>query len=144
MPYSISIKTRCCACFYKLTLDLTSPDGAVIGCSVRRSLQARQPLYVAVGHRVSLATTFEIVHGCYLHRIPEPIRQDGILARATVRLRAGADHVCSLSRHPFPSSISWRPLIMVNGWIVMIPHTDLFGIDVNVTMTGNGGCYLMT
>ena len=75
----------------QLTLDLTSSDGAVIGCSVRRNLQARQPVYVSVGHRVSLATACDIVHGCCLHRIPEPIRQADLLARATVRLRAGAE-----------------------------------------------------
>lgn len=74
-----------------LALNLTSLDGAVVGCAVRRNLQARQPVYVSVGHRVSLATACDIVHGCCLHRIPEPIRQADILARAAVRLRAGAE-----------------------------------------------------
>ena len=74
----------------QLKLNLTSLDGAVIGCAVRRNLQARQPVYVSVGHRVSLATACDIVHGSCLHRIPEPIRQADILARAAVRLRAQA------------------------------------------------------
>ncbi|DBB00290.1 TPA: hypothetical protein ACH3X1_014115 [Trebouxia sp. C0004] len=54
------------SCSGQLTLNLTSLDGAVVGCAVRRNLQARQPVYVSVGHTVGLATACDIVHGCCL------------------------------------------------------------------------------
>ena len=59
--------------------------GSTIGCAVRRDVQARQPVYVSVGHKVSLATGCDIVLKSCLYRIPEPIRQADMLARELAR-----------------------------------------------------------
>lgn len=69
----------------QLLLELWGPDGSVVGCAVRRSVSARQPVYVSVGHKVTLATACDIVQKCCLHRVPKPIRQADMLARAAVR-----------------------------------------------------------
>ena len=68
-----------------LMLDLLNPAWQTVGCAVRHSLTARQPVYVSVGHKVSLATACSVVCQCCKHRIPEPIRQADILARHLMR-----------------------------------------------------------
>lgn len=73
----------------KLTLDLTNEDELVVGCAFRRSLDVRQPVYVAVGHKCSLYTACRIVEQCCKYRIPEPIRQADMKARAMAREYAG-------------------------------------------------------
>ena len=74
----------------QLHLPLHGPQGNVVGRAVRRSITARQPVYVSVGHRVSLASACDIVQRCCLYRIPEPIRQADILARAALRAAQAA------------------------------------------------------
>ena len=65
--------------------ELHNAAGHILGCAVKRNLQARQPVYVSVGHKVSLRTACNIVCECCLHRILEPIRQADMLARAVAR-----------------------------------------------------------
>ena len=69
----------------QLQLQLYGQDGTAVGCAIRRSMSARQPVYVSVGHKVSLSTACHIVQECCLYRIPEPIRQADILARSAMR-----------------------------------------------------------
>lgn len=45
----------------------------------------KAPIYVSVGHRLSLDTALAIVKRCCLHRVPEPIRQADIMTRDYVR-----------------------------------------------------------
>ena len=74
----------------QLQLQLYGPDGTALGCAIRRSMSARQPVYVSVGHKVSLSTACHIVQKSCVHRIPEPIRQADILARAALRTAQAA------------------------------------------------------
>lgn len=46
---------------------------------------ARRPIYVSLGHMVSLETAVEIVRRCCRHRVPEPIRQADLASRERVR-----------------------------------------------------------
>ena len=50
----------------------------IIGASVKTS--KAKPVYVSIGHRISLKTAIEIVLNCSSYRLPEPIRQADILA----------------------------------------------------------------
>jgi deoxyribonuclease V len=60
-------------------------EGEVIGAAVR-SRDGVEPVFVSVGHRVSLATAVETILACTTRfRIPEPIRQAHALVN---RLRA--------------------------------------------------------
>lgn len=70
---------------HKLMLKLENAAGQVIGCAIRQSLQIRQPVYVSIGHKISLATACSIVQQCCKHRIPEPIRQADMMARRIAR-----------------------------------------------------------
>lgn len=47
--------------------------------------QFTRPVYVSVGHRISLASALAAVQRCCRHRVPEPIRQADLLSRAEVR-----------------------------------------------------------
>lgn len=52
------------------------PDLSFLTAQVLRSHNnSSKPLYVSVGHRVSLGTAVRLVRACCRFRIPEPIRQ---------------------------------------------------------------------
>ncbi|NXK96784.1 ENDOV Endonuclease, partial [Formicarius rufipectus] len=78
------------------TFPLTGTSGTVLGmvssldlCFVNaqalRSCSSSKPLYVSVGHRVSLDTAVRLVQSCCRYRIPEPIRQADIRSREYIR-----------------------------------------------------------
>ncbi|NWZ89735.1 ENDOV Endonuclease, partial [Nesospiza acunhae] len=54
---------------------LTGTSGKVLGMVLRSHSNSSRPLYVSVGHRVSLGTAVSLVRACCRFRIPEPIRQ---------------------------------------------------------------------
>lgn len=63
--------------------------GETIGASVSKG--GKKPIYVSIGHKVSLETAIEIVRHCTLHyRIPEPIRAAHKMA-AEDRIAPGQD-----------------------------------------------------
>ena len=66
-------------------IELCNAVGITVGCAVKRNVQARQPVYVSIGHKVSLKTACDIVLKCCLYRIPEPVRQADMLARELAR-----------------------------------------------------------
>ena len=54
--------------------------GEVVGAAVRR-IESEQPVYVSIGHKVSLERAIEIVRHCTTStRVPEPIRIAHVLA----------------------------------------------------------------
>ncbi|NWR24990.1 ENDOV Endonuclease, partial [Emberiza fucata] len=54
---------------------LTGTSGKVLGMVLRSHSNSSRPLYVSVGHRVSLGTAVSLVRACCRFHIPEPIRQ---------------------------------------------------------------------
>jgi deoxyinosine 3'endonuclease (endonuclease V) len=66
---------------YKLVGD----SGQVHGAILRGTDDAGQPIFVSVGHKVSLDTALEVVKKSCLYRIPEPIRQADLRSRDVVR-----------------------------------------------------------
>ncbi|MCS7223443.1 MAG: deoxyribonuclease V [Armatimonadetes bacterium] len=66
--------------------ELTDPrDHTVIGAVVRTQ-KSSPPLYVSVGHRISLPTAVKFVQDCCKgHRLPEPLRLAHEIARQSVR-----------------------------------------------------------
>jgi len=69
---------------------LVAEDGEVIGMRVR-TRPGSAPVYVSVGHRVSLATAVEVVLACCRgHRLPEPIRLADLASKG--RLPRCADY----------------------------------------------------
>ncbi|XP_038013132.1 endonuclease V isoform X2 [Motacilla alba alba] len=64
---------------------LTGASGKVLGMVLRSHDKSSRPLYVSVGHRVSLGTAVRLVRACCLFRVPEPIRQADIRSREYLR-----------------------------------------------------------
>jgi len=68
------------------SFELIGDSGAVLGMALRTGNDAKNPVYVSVGHRISLATALEVVKRCSLEfRVPEPIRQADIKSREWLR-----------------------------------------------------------
>ncbi|NXG20784.1 ENDOV Endonuclease, partial [Grallaria varia] len=67
------------------TFPLTDTSGRVLGMALRSHDNSSRPLYVSVGHRVSLDTAVRLVRSCCRYRIPEPIRQADIRSREYIR-----------------------------------------------------------
>ncbi|NXA77008.1 ENDOV Endonuclease, partial [Thryothorus ludovicianus] len=68
------------------TFPLTDTSGKVLGMvSWHCHLVLSKPLYVSVGHRVSLGTAVRLVRACCRFRVPEPIRQADIRSREYLR-----------------------------------------------------------
>uniref|UniRef100_A0A3P9C150 Endonuclease V n=1 Tax=Maylandia zebra TaxID=106582 RepID=A0A3P9C150_9CICH len=44
-----------------------------------------KPVYVSVGHKISLDTAVRLTHACCRYRVPEPIRQVGLCSQKTKR-----------------------------------------------------------
>ncbi|EFJ48572.1 hypothetical protein VOLCADRAFT_60257 [Volvox carteri f. nagariensis] len=65
-------------------VPLVGHSGAVHGVALCPGL-SRKPLFISVGHRLSLPTAVEIVRRCCLHRVPEPIRQADLRSRQWLR-----------------------------------------------------------
>lgn len=68
-----------------VTSDVHGMDGSVIACAVRKDSTHISPVYVSVGHMVSLETAVSMVQLCCRFKIPEPIRKADIRSREHVR-----------------------------------------------------------
>ncbi|NXM78146.1 ENDOV Endonuclease, partial [Serilophus lunatus] len=67
------------------SFPLTGTSGRVLGMVLRSHSNSSKPLYISVGHRVSLDTAVRLVSSCCRFRIPEPIRQADIRSREYLR-----------------------------------------------------------
>uniref|UniRef100_A0A3Q4MZB2 Endonuclease V n=1 Tax=Neolamprologus brichardi TaxID=32507 RepID=A0A3Q4MZB2_NEOBR len=57
-----------------------------------------KPVYVSVGHKISLDTAVRLTHACCRYRVPEPIRQVGLRAHTHTHTHcksALSHHECS-------------------------------------------------
>ncbi|XP_035993002.1 endonuclease V isoform X4 [Fundulus heteroclitus] len=58
------------------SFPLTVASGKVLGKALRSCDKSSKPVYVSVGHKISLDTAVRLTHACCRYRVPEPIRQD--------------------------------------------------------------------
>ncbi|EGG24800.1 endonuclease V [Cavenderia fasciculata] len=66
--------------------DLTGDSGTVWGSAVLSHINSKNPIFVSVGHRLSLASSLQVVQACTTsNRIPEPVRQADLLSRDFIR-----------------------------------------------------------
>ena len=65
------------------TTELRGSSGVLHGSAMNTSMK---PIYVSVGHCVSLDTAIQIIRVVSNYRIPEPIRQADILSREQLRM----------------------------------------------------------
>ncbi|CAG9460392.1 unnamed protein product [Pedinophyceae sp. YPF-701] len=64
---------------------LRGQSGRLLGAAMAGHAGSEVPLYVSVGHRVSLASAVEVVARCCRHRVPEPIRVADLRTRERAR-----------------------------------------------------------
>ncbi|XP_054636355.1 endonuclease V-like isoform X2 [Dunckerocampus dactyliophorus] len=57
------------------SFPLIATSGKVLGKALRSSDKSSKPVYVSVGHKISLDTAVRLTHSCCRFRVPEPIRQ---------------------------------------------------------------------
>ncbi|KPP78967.1 endonuclease V-like, partial [Scleropages formosus] len=67
------------------SFPLTVACGRVLGKALRSSDKSIKPIYVSVGHRISLDTAVQLTHACCRYRVPEPIRQADMRSREYLR-----------------------------------------------------------
>ncbi|XP_053714129.1 endonuclease V-like isoform X2 [Synchiropus splendidus] len=63
------------------SFPLIAASGKVLGKALRSSESSSKPVYVSVGHKISLDTAVRLTHACCRYRVPEPIRQIGVRGR---------------------------------------------------------------
>ncbi|XP_029784076.1 endonuclease V isoform X3 [Suricata suricatta] len=82
------------------SFPLMGGSGAVLGTALKSHDRSTKPLYVSVGHKISLEAAVRLTRGCCRFRIPEPVRQADIRSRDHIRRTLGA------SRPPAPKQDS--------------------------------------
>ncbi len=68
--------------------------------ALRSSQSSIKPVYVSVGHRITLDTAVRLTHTCSLYRVPEPIRQVHTLDLSTACINRNCIQLFQFS--PFP------------------------------------------
>lgn len=69
-------------CFEKGNhVNLIGTSGTTWGAALKTSESATNPVYVSIGHKISLPTALDIVTQCCIHRVPEPIRNSDIQSK---------------------------------------------------------------
>ncbi|XP_076871620.1 endonuclease V-like isoform X2 [Brachyhypopomus gauderio] len=67
------------------SFPLAAASGRILGQALKSSDCSTKPVYVSVGHRISLDTAVRLTHSCCRYRVPEPIRQADIRSREYLR-----------------------------------------------------------
>uniref|UniRef100_A0A8D2CWV3 Endonuclease V n=1 Tax=Sciurus vulgaris TaxID=55149 RepID=A0A8D2CWV3_SCIVU len=71
------------------TFPLTGGSGTVLGMALKSHSCSTKPLYISVGHRISLEVAVRLAQRCCRFRIPEPVRQADIRSREHIRKTLG-------------------------------------------------------
>ncbi|KAI7997797.1 Endonuclease V [Camellia lanceoleosa] len=66
-------------------ITLSGDSGSIWGAAMRSTQGSFKPIFISVGHRVSLATAVKIVKMTCKYRVPEPIRQADVRSRDYLR-----------------------------------------------------------
>ncbi|XP_062022264.1 uncharacterized protein LOC133738697 isoform X3 [Rosa rugosa] len=66
-------------------INLTGRSGHIWGVAMRSTDGSVKPIFISIGHRISLDTAIKIVKLTCKYRVPEPIRQADIRSREYLR-----------------------------------------------------------
>ncbi|CAJ1972146.1 unnamed protein product [Sphenostylis stenocarpa] len=69
----------------KDVINLVGCSGRIWGVAMRSSQGSIKPIFISIGHRISLHTAIMIVQMTCKYRVPEPIRQADIRSRDYIR-----------------------------------------------------------
>jgi len=62
-------------------IPLVGRSGTEWGAAFRSTDGSSNPIFVSLGHKVSLSSALALTQACCLHRVPEPIRQADLRSR---------------------------------------------------------------
>ncbi|GMF33722.1 unnamed protein product [Phytophthora fragariaefolia] len=87
-------------------VKLTGETGKVWGAALCGTAGVKNPVYVSVGHMLSLDSSVAIAQACSQYRVPEPIRQADLRSREVIRQweSAGAVDTTLDLHHAYPAS----------------------------------------
>uniref|UniRef100_A0A8C2V8C5 Endonuclease V n=2 Tax=Chinchilla lanigera TaxID=34839 RepID=A0A8C2V8C5_CHILA len=71
------------------TFPLMGNSGTILGMALKSHDHSTKPLYISVGHKMSLEAAVRLTHCCCRFRIPEPVRQADIRSREYIRRTLG-------------------------------------------------------
>ncbi|KAM6175982.1 endonuclease V [Erethizon dorsatum] len=71
------------------TFPLMGGSGTVLGMALKSHDHSTKPLYISVGHKMSLEAAVHLTRCCCRFRIPEPVRQADIRSRECIRRTLG-------------------------------------------------------
>ncbi|XP_048653481.1 endonuclease V isoform X4 [Marmota marmota marmota] len=71
------------------TFPLMGGSGTVLGMALKSHSHSIKPLYISVGHKISLEAAVRLTQCCCRFRIPEPVRQADIRSREHIRRTLG-------------------------------------------------------
>lgn len=66
-------------------VKLVGQSGSVWGAALCTTGCVKNPIYVSVGHKLSLDSCIAIAKACSQYRVPEPIRQADLRSRQVIR-----------------------------------------------------------
>ena len=69
------------------SFELISSNGKCLGLAYKSTDVSTKPIYISVGHLISINTAKWIVSLCTKHRIPEPTRHADIESREVLRVK---------------------------------------------------------
>ncbi|XP_025855698.1 endonuclease V isoform X2 [Vulpes vulpes] len=72
------------------TFPLIGGSGTVLGMALKSHSHSSKPLYVSVGHRITLESAVRLTRSCCRFRSPEPVRQADIRSRDYIRRTLGS------------------------------------------------------
>ncbi|OWF35936.1 endonuclease V-like [Mizuhopecten yessoensis] len=67
------------------TFPLIGDSGRCLGMTLRSHNTSINPIYVSIGHRISLGSATWLVHHCCKYRVPEPVRLADVNSREYLR-----------------------------------------------------------
>ncbi|XP_026458174.1 endonuclease V isoform X1 [Papaver somniferum] len=70
-------------------ITLTGCSGRIWGAALRSTNDSLKPIYVSIGHRISLESAIKLVRFTCKYRVPEPVRQADIRSRNFLQKNQG-------------------------------------------------------
>lgn len=80
-PMRFEFKSKCTELDDWMPIISETIEGDVLAAAINMTGRGGRPLYVSVGHRISLGTALEVVKMTSEHRFPEPLRQADLSSR---------------------------------------------------------------
>ena len=62
-------------------IELVGETGKIYGVALKGSDNTNNPIYVSIGHKISLESCIKLVNKCCNYRVPEPIRNSDIKSK---------------------------------------------------------------